>query len=77
MIYLILRYLLIFTIIRRVRIYRYRRYGNKYRTLREDIRRFLEIEFYTEKTDNELKALLGALLSKKKRLGGNSPLLPD
>jgi ACR3 family arsenite transporter len=56
---------------------RYVRYGNKYRNLREDVRRFFEIDFYTEKPDNELKVLLDALLSKKKRLDGNSPLLPD
>ncbi|MDQ1271720.1 MAG: arsenite transporter, partial [Planctomycetota bacterium] len=35
------------------------------------------IEFYTDKPDNELKVLLDALLSKKKRLDVNSPLLPD
>ncbi|MFN3532369.1 MAG: SLATT domain-containing protein [Candidatus Brocadia sp.] len=56
---------------------RYIKYGNKYRALREDIRLFFEIEPYTEKTDNELKALLDSLISKKKRLDINSPLLPD
>ncbi len=42
---------------------RYVRYGNKYRNLSEDVRRFFEIEFYTEKPDNELKVLLDTLLS--------------
>ena len=55
----------------------YVKYGNKYRALREDIRRFFEIEFYTEKPGNELKVLLYAFISKKKRLDINSPLLPD
>ncbi|GAN34046.1 hypothetical protein BROSI_A2581 [Candidatus Brocadia sinica JPN1] len=56
---------------------RYVRYGNKYRNLSEDVRRFFEIEFYTEKPDNESKTLLDALISQKKRLDVNSPLLPD
>lgn len=56
---------------------RYGKYGNEYRALMEDIRRFFEIEFYTEKPDNELKIFLDALLSKKKRFDVNSPLLPD
>lgn len=52
-------------------------YGNKYRNLREDVRRFFEIEFYTEKPDNELKMLIDAFISKKKRLDVNNPSLPD
>ncbi len=52
-------------------------YGNKYRNLRENVRRFFEIEFYTEKPDNELKMLIDAFISKKKGLDVNNPLLPD
>ena len=55
---------------------RYLRYGRKYFALREDIRRFCEIEFLTDKPESELKTKLDTLISKKKELDLTSPLLP-
>lgn len=54
---------------------RYLRYGKKYFALREDIRRFCEIEFLTDKPESELKLNLDAFVSKKKGLDLKSPLL--
>ncbi|MGH7801237.1 MAG: SLATT domain-containing protein [Thermodesulfobacteriota bacterium] len=49
--------------------------GNRYLALRNDMRRFFEIELYTDKSDNELKAFLDTLISKKKELDVESPLI--
>ena len=51
--------------------------GNRYLALRNDIRRFFEIELYTDKLESELKENLDTLISTKKKLDVESPLIPS
>lgn len=55
---------------------RYLRLGKEYFALREDTRRFCDIELYTDQSEHELKSLLDTLIAKKKELDLTSPLLP-
>jgi len=56
--------------------YQYSDYGKKYLTLREGIRRFIEIEFLTEKPVHTLKAQLESFITEKKTLDLTSPFIP-
>lgn len=56
--------------------YQYSEYGKKYLALREDIRRFIEIEFLTEKPVSTLKTQLESFITEKKALDHTSPFIP-
>ncbi len=51
------------------------KWGNKYLNLRNDVRRFFEIELYTDKSETELKEILERLILRKKEFDGDSPLI--
>lgn len=53
------------------------KFGNKYLSLRNDIRRFSNIELLSNRTEDELKAILDKLIMEKKALDTDSPLLPN
>lgn len=53
------------------------KYGNQYLSLRNDLRRFYEIEVNTTKSDVELKEILDTLIAKKKDIDEKSPLLSN
>ena len=56
--------------------YQYADYGKKYLALREDIRRFIEIEFLTEKPVSALKTQLELFITEKKALDLTAPFVP-
>jgi hypothetical protein len=51
--------------------------GNRYLALRNDVRRFFNLELLTDKPDPELKLILDKLVSEKKILDSDSILLPN
>lgn len=53
------------------------KFGNKYLSLRNDIRCFFNIELCTNKSDDELKKRLDKLIAEKKNLDAEGPLLPN
>lgn len=56
--------------------YQYSDYGKKYFALREDIRRFIDIEFLTEKPVSILKTQLESFITEKKTLDLTNPFIP-
>lgn len=53
------------------------RFGNKYLSLRNDLRRFSNIELLSNRTEDELKAMLNKFIMEKKIFDTDSPLLPN
>lgn len=53
------------------------RFGNKYLSLRNDLRRFSNIELLGNPTEDELKTMLDKFITEKKALDTDSPLLPN
>jgi len=53
------------------------KFGNKYLSLKGDIRRYFEVELDIEQTENQRKSLLDNLIFSKKEIDSNAPLIPN
>lgn len=53
------------------------KFGNKYLSLRNDLRRFANIELLSNRKEDELKAILDKLIMEKKIFDTDSPLLSN